>query len=84
MNDRLKKSHITDRIRKMESGCDIDWATAEALAIGTLLHQGVYVCVFLHYAVKLALLNYKRTNLMKQPCKTILLDLEKANYAPTE
>ncbi len=26
----------------MEDGVDLDWATAEAMAMGSLLHQGVY------------------------------------------
>ncbi len=40
VNKRLRKSHIEERIRKLGTGTDIDWATAEALAIGTLLLQG--------------------------------------------
>lgn len=40
VNKRLKKSHVEERIRKLGTGKDIDWATAEALAIGTLLLQG--------------------------------------------
>lgn len=40
VNERLRKSHIAERIRKLESGDNIDWASAEALAIGSLLHQG--------------------------------------------
>lgn len=36
----LKKTHAEARIKKLESGAGIDWATAEALAIGSLLHQG--------------------------------------------
>ncbi len=44
VNERLKKSHIAERIRKLESGVGIDWATAEALAFGSLLYQG---CIFI-------------------------------------
>ena len=40
VNNRLRKSHIEERIRKLEAGKAIDWATAEALAVGTLLLQG--------------------------------------------
>ena len=40
VNERLRKSHIAERIKKIEAGSSIDWATAEALAFGTLLHQG--------------------------------------------
>ena len=40
VNDRLRKSYIAARLKSMEQGTKIDWATAEALAIGTLLHQG--------------------------------------------
>ena len=36
----LKKTHVEARIKKLESGGDVDWATAEALAIGSLLYQG--------------------------------------------
>ena len=41
VNERLRKSHIVERMRRLESGDSIDWATAEALAMGTLLYQGV-------------------------------------------
>lgn len=36
----LKKTHVEARIKKLISGTGIDWATAEALAIGSLLYQG--------------------------------------------
>lgn len=36
----LKKSHIERRLQRLEEGLDLDWATAEALAIGSLLYQG--------------------------------------------
>lgn len=36
----LKKTHVEARIKKLMSGTGIDWATAEALAIGSLLYQG--------------------------------------------
>ena len=36
----LKKTHVEARMKKLESGGDVDWATAEALAIGSLLYQG--------------------------------------------
>lgn len=37
------KSHIRSRLDKLASGEQLDWATAEALAIGTLLYQGYNV-----------------------------------------
>ena len=36
----LLKTHITARLNKMSTGSTIDWATAEALAMGSLLYQG--------------------------------------------
>jgi len=39
----LRKHHIEGRIKKMESGQNIDWGTAEALAIGSILYQGYNV-----------------------------------------
>lgn len=39
----LKKHHIEGRIKKLQSGANIDWGTAEALAIGSLLYQGFHV-----------------------------------------
>ncbi|CAH1791072.1 unnamed protein product [Owenia fusiformis] len=36
----LLKMHIGKRLQKLEKGTDIDWATAEALAMGSLLYQG--------------------------------------------
>ncbi|KAI9505842.1 hypothetical protein GGI25_001250 [Coemansia spiralis] len=37
---RLVKHHIQPRLKKLQEGKAIDWATAEALAFGTLLKQG--------------------------------------------
>uniref|UniRef100_A0A914UXX4 Transketolase-like pyrimidine-binding domain-containing protein n=1 Tax=Plectus sambesii TaxID=2011161 RepID=A0A914UXX4_9BILA len=39
----LKKTHCDARIKKLEDGSGLDWATAEALALGSLLHQGYHV-----------------------------------------
>ncbi|KAH8278344.1 hypothetical protein KR018_000038 [Drosophila ironensis] len=36
----LLKTHVTGRLKKLENGVKIDWATAEALAIGSLMYQG--------------------------------------------
>ncbi|CAD6186781.1 unnamed protein product [Caenorhabditis auriculariae] len=36
----LQKTHIEARLNKMKSGENIDWATAEALAFGSVLLQG--------------------------------------------
>ncbi|XP_017891896.2 probable 2-oxoglutarate dehydrogenase E1 component DHKTD1 homolog, mitochondrial [Ceratina calcarata] len=43
IHPKLKKSHIQPRLEKLASGEHLDWATAEALAIGTLLYQGYNV-----------------------------------------
>ncbi|VDM48541.1 unnamed protein product [Toxocara canis] len=40
VNEHLQKVHVASRIAKMESGRDIEWSTAEALAFGSLLLQG--------------------------------------------
>jgi hypothetical protein len=40
VSGRLERTHITDRLTSLETGVGINWATAEALAIGTLLYQG--------------------------------------------
>ncbi len=37
---RLVSSHVSERVRRLTAGVSIDWATAEACAIGTLLLQG--------------------------------------------
>lgn len=39
----LQKTHVVGRLKKLENGSKIDWATAEALAIGSLLYQGYNV-----------------------------------------
>ncbi|ESO02643.1 hypothetical protein HELRODRAFT_106795 [Helobdella robusta] len=39
----LQKSHIDRRLQKLVGGSDIDWPTAEALAVGSLLNQGMHV-----------------------------------------
>lgn len=36
----LQKTHIQNRLNKLIEGQGLDWATAEALAIGSLLYQG--------------------------------------------
>lgn len=43
MHPHLAKTHIERRLQKMESGAELDWATAEALALGSLLFQGYNV-----------------------------------------
>lgn len=42
-HNRIKKYHIESRIKKIESGTLLDWATCEALAFGSLLKQGYHV-----------------------------------------
>ncbi|XP_058126995.1 probable 2-oxoglutarate dehydrogenase E1 component DHKTD1 homolog, mitochondrial [Anopheles ziemanni] len=39
----LKKTHVDARLRRLADGQRIDWATAETLAIGSLLYQGYNV-----------------------------------------
>jgi len=39
----LKRTHCEARVEKLCEGKNIDWATAEALAFGTLLHEGYNV-----------------------------------------
>uniref|UniRef100_A0A6M2DDZ7 Putative 2-oxoglutarate dehydrogenase e1 subunit n=1 Tax=Xenopsylla cheopis TaxID=163159 RepID=A0A6M2DDZ7_XENCH len=36
----LKKHHIANRVKKVNDGEKLDWATAEAMAIGSLMYQG--------------------------------------------
>ena len=36
----LLKTYVERRLQQMEHGKNIDWATAESLAIGSLLYQG--------------------------------------------
>lgn len=36
----LLKTHVNARLTKLANGTKIDWATAEALAIGSLMYQG--------------------------------------------
>ncbi|KJE91351.1 dehydrogenase E1 and transketolase domain-containing protein [Capsaspora owczarzaki ATCC 30864] len=39
IHPRLKKAHVEARIKRIEAGTGIDWATAEALAFGSLMLQ---------------------------------------------
>ena len=39
----LLKTHVSARQNKLNDGNNIDWATAEALAFGSLLYQGMSV-----------------------------------------
>uniref|UniRef100_A0A7M5XIJ9 Transketolase-like pyrimidine-binding domain-containing protein n=1 Tax=Clytia hemisphaerica TaxID=252671 RepID=A0A7M5XIJ9_9CNID len=43
IHQHLEKTFCEARMKKIESGENIDWATAEALAIGSLLMQGHHV-----------------------------------------
>ncbi|KAJ3093151.1 putative 2-oxoglutarate dehydrogenase E1 component DHKTD1, mitochondrial [Quaeritorhiza haematococci] len=43
VHPRLAKYHIEQRLSKIESGTKLDWATAEALAFGSLLLDGYNV-----------------------------------------
>ena len=40
LHPRLVKSHVESRLKEVESGDSLNWSTAEALAIGSLLMQG--------------------------------------------
>ena len=42
IHSHLKKTHVEARLKKLTTGTGIDWATAEALAIGSLLYQGYF------------------------------------------
>ncbi|KAL0103441.1 hypothetical protein PUN28_017599 [Cardiocondyla obscurior] len=43
IHPQLFKNHVQSRLKKLESGNTLDWSTAEALAIGSLLYQGYNV-----------------------------------------
>ncbi|KAJ2725289.1 hypothetical protein GGI07_001423 [Coemansia sp. Benny D115] len=40
VHPRLEKHHIQPRLKKLNEGTSLDWATAESLAFGTLLKEG--------------------------------------------
>lgn len=40
IHENILKHHINNRLSKISEGYDLDWSTAEALAIGSLLYQG--------------------------------------------
>ncbi|KAH9272968.1 oxoglutarate dehydrogenase (succinyl-transferring), E1 component [Batrachochytrium salamandrivorans] len=42
-HSRLERHHIANRVSKVTSGTGLDWATAEALAFGSLLLEGCHV-----------------------------------------
>ncbi|XP_068622692.1 probable 2-oxoadipate dehydrogenase complex component E1 homolog [Battus philenor] len=43
VHSHLAKTHIRNRLNKLSNGKEIDWATAEALAFGSLLMEGRHV-----------------------------------------
>lgn len=43
MHPRIQKYHVDSRLKKVEEGAGLDWATAEALAFGSLLLEGNHV-----------------------------------------
>ncbi|RLU16243.1 hypothetical protein DMN91_012003 [Ooceraea biroi] len=43
IHPQLVKNHISNRLRKLNDGDALDWSTAEAVAIGSLLYQGYHV-----------------------------------------
>ncbi|XP_058443046.1 probable 2-oxoglutarate dehydrogenase E1 component DHKTD1 homolog, mitochondrial isoform X2 [Malaya genurostris] len=43
LHPHLRKHHVDARLKKISEGMRIDWATAEAMAIGSLMYQGFNV-----------------------------------------
>ncbi|XP_036143578.1 probable 2-oxoglutarate dehydrogenase E1 component DHKTD1, mitochondrial isoform X2 [Monomorium pharaonis] len=43
IHPQLLKNHVQNRLKRIESGNALDWSTAEALAMGSLLYQGYNV-----------------------------------------
>ncbi|KAJ1956108.1 hypothetical protein GGI12_005393 [Dipsacomyces acuminosporus] len=43
VHPRIERFHIKPRLKKLQEGNSIDWATAEALAFGTLIKEGYNV-----------------------------------------
>jgi len=43
VHSQLLKNHVQNRLKKITSGNALDWSSAEALAIGSLLYQGYNV-----------------------------------------
>ncbi|KAI4467524.1 2-oxoglutarate dehydrogenase [Holotrichia oblita] len=43
IHENILKHHVTNRLAKIKEGRNLDWSTAEALAIGSLLYQGYNV-----------------------------------------
>jgi len=40
----LKRGHVDARMNKLLAGSNLDWSTAETLAMGSLLYQGISMC----------------------------------------
>lgn len=40
IHQNLLKHHVSNRLARISEGDGVDWSTAEALAIGSLLYQG--------------------------------------------
>uniref|UniRef100_A0A8C0YNE9 2-oxoadipate dehydrogenase complex component E1 n=1 Tax=Cyprinus carpio carpio TaxID=630221 RepID=A0A8C0YNE9_CYPCA len=40
LHSHLRKTHVQARLQKLEEGTKLDWSTAEALALGSMLCQG--------------------------------------------
>ena len=51
VKQRLRKNHVDERVKKIKAGHGIDWATAESLAIGTLLLQGALWYILTHIQI---------------------------------
>ncbi|XP_038104096.1 probable 2-oxoglutarate dehydrogenase E1 component DHKTD1 homolog, mitochondrial [Culex quinquefasciatus] len=43
LHPHLRKHHVESRLKKIAEGTRLDWATAEAMALGSLLYQGFNV-----------------------------------------
>lgn len=43
LHSHLRKTHVQARLQKLEEGTKLDWSTAEAMALGSLLCQGFNV-----------------------------------------
>ncbi|KAI8053368.1 dehydrogenase E1 and transketolase domain-containing protein 1 [Syncephalis plumigaleata] len=93
IHSRLKRYHIQSRLQKINDGRNIDWATAEALAFGSLMLEGYNVRISGQdvgrgtFSQRHAMLVCQRTERVHIPLNSIAPDqgkLEVANSSLSE
>ncbi|ORX63115.1 oxoglutarate dehydrogenase, E1 component [Hesseltinella vesiculosa] len=83
LHPRLKKYHIESRLKKLDQGKGLDWATGEALAFGSLLQEGYGVRIS-GQDVGRGTFSQRHAMLVSQDTEDVVIPLNEINKAKPE